>query len=142
MNNTNQPENYVSISRDCIQQLLHEALLAGDEPCSGLLTGSGNMIESHLPVTKIVDLTTQNDTPLLGIYLKPASETGDDTADISQTLEIIQTQSGHKCCCFMLLKTSHAGRIDVVLYADIQLSIPLTLTMLENDDLYPAGSKG
>lgn len=143
----------LSINRHAMQQLLHAALMAGERACMGLLTGREGVVEGILPLSKQAfeafrsgkeesRLTTGERQSLIGIY---------QAADVNCEIDPNQTRSlrhyftGHskqQPGCYLLLDTSHKGRIEARCFADAGRSLPIPLNMQEEAALYPIPANG
>jgi len=130
----------LSVSRHCMQDLLHHALIS--PRTFGLLVGRGSTIEAIVPVTKSADfyknaefqlaqLETDSLT-LMGVYQATDSDGNVDPEQIFQLSSFVEKHSGKTVCFHLLLELSTEGRLDALMFADAEYNIPVPLDMLEN----------
>jgi len=131
----------LSIKRHCMQQLLHHALTSPHT--SGLLAGRKSTIEAIFPVTENMFRISESDQPdigpltLLGIY-----QATDDAGNISpeQTNQLsgyFRKHCGKMPGCHLLLALGTEGRLDALMFADPEHSIPIPLDMQEDECSVP-----
>ncbi|ATX81186.1 hypothetical protein Ga0123462_0311 [Mariprofundus ferrinatatus] len=147
MNPETSPGQEIYIQRHCMQNLLHEALISDPKPCSGLLAGGGNMIDTAIPVTNFVNIGNVDmphpmlaGHPLTGIYLSVHPGQQPDRIQIEKLAKFCESQYGiapHYC---LILDLGQHGRIDATLYSDLALTKTRSLEMLEDSGLYPVSA--
>jgi len=142
MQNNHFPKG-IAIRRHCIQQLLHDALSASTTAhgCpQGLLAGRGNMIEKYTSVTNIDHLAPNlsafcKQQDWVGIYLVADQEPGADR--VQRLSDLVSRYYNHSPACFLLLESSHKGRVEAQVFADAACTTLLPLALQEDGDLYP-----
>ena len=148
-------KDQLSISRHCMQELLHSAVVADNKPCLGLLAGRGNLIESSFPATALIQgeqasaeiskrfYQSQLDAKgmaLMGVFQTADLEGNTDPEQTTLLRSLYEQLGGRQPRCYMVLELSHAGRLDAQAYTDPELQDDLPLELLEDGNLYPACS--
>lgn len=133
-----------------MQQLLHHALASPHT--FGLLAGQGSTIEAIFPVTKSMLTESGNiynsaelqlaqfdagPLTLLGVYQATDSDGNIDAGRTNQLAGYFKKQSGNKACYYLLLELGTEGRLDALMFADQERSIPIPLDMQEDDCSVP-----
>lgn len=138
-----------------MQELLRNAVVAGESPCLGLLAGRGSLIESSFPATALIRGEqaaggTSNrfyqaqleaaGMSLIGVF-QTANREGDTDPEQTVLLRRLYGElSGQQPHCYMVLELGHAGRLDARAYTDPELGTSLPLELQEDGHLYPACS--
>jgi hypothetical protein len=128
-----------------MQELLHHALASPHT--FGLLAGRGSIIEAVFPVTESMLMKSGNicnsaelqlaqletgSWTLMGVYQATDSDGNIDPEQIFQLSSYFEKQSGKAACFHLLLELSTEGRLDALMFADPEHSIPVPLEMQEN----------
>ena len=123
----------VFIQRHCLQQLIHQAISAAPKRCHGLLTGRGNIIESHEVVTQNFDPArlSNHSSDALGFYLCGGPDDKVDPHEAQQLHDLFVQTQGKSPAWVLLLETGQKGRVDAQLYTDTQCQTALTLELIE-----------
>jgi len=117
-----------------MQKLLHHALALPQT--FGLLAGRGNTIEAIFPATESTEFQqVQLETGpliLMGVYQATDSDGNTNPGQIYQLSSYFEKQSGKAACCHLLLELGTEGRLDALMFADPEHSIPIPLDMQED----------
>ena len=126
-----------------MQELLRNAVAAGNEPYLGLLAGRGNTIGFCTPIRMAGDQPgparpAAKGLSLMGVFQSADQEGRTDRWQTDFIRGNFEAISGHQPECYLVLELSHAGRLDAQAFADPELTQPITLEMQEDSSLYPA----
>ena len=133
-----------------MQLLLHQALASTH--AFGFLAGRENTIEAVFPVTESMLIASASNyestefkqaqfdagpLTLMGVYQATDNNGNIDTGRTNQLASYFKKQSGNKACCYLLLELGTEGRLDALMFADQERSIPIPLDMQEDDTSVP-----
>jgi len=121
-----------------MQHLLHEAINQEHNHCYGLLTGSGNIVKSCLPVTKkLQSANTLIPKNSLGIYLATDNNGIIEPEIMLHIHQVWQQHHKQAPCYYLILYLDHKGRIDARMYSDCTFKTAITLNMQEDNEGVP-----